>query len=228
MSLADVMLRYLRERYPTRRFVPLALVLAAVGVLASPVTTGLSMAFARATAFAYVTVLLLRVWDDLEDRAADAAVHPQRVTVTSPATMPFYVLQLVCAVLAIVVLANGPEWRGRMIALATGCIVLAAWYGIRRAVSPPPMLNAHVLLLKYPAIALLAAPSRVNVETAPIFALVYLCLCVFESRDDPVLRGSRTAVRVAIAECALMVPLLWLVFTNESTPYSHIVRGMLP
>lgn len=228
MSSADVMLRYLRERYPAWPFIPLALVLAAVGVLASPVTTGVSIAFARATAFAYVTVLLLRVWDDLEDRAADAAVHPQRITVTSPATTPFYVLQLLCVVLVVALLAIGPERRERAIALAALCVVLAVWYRIRRAVSPPPMLNAHVLLLKYPAIALLAAPARVSGEAAPIVALVYLCLCVYESRDDPALRRSRTAIGVAIAECALIVPLLWLVIRNESSPYSHIVRGMLP
>ena len=93
MSRTDLILVYLRERYPARRFAPLALLLGGIGILASPDLSQLSLedaarAWARGTSLAYLLVLSFRVRDDLEDRDVDAVLHPERITVRAGRVSP--------------------------------------------------------------------------------------------------------------------------------------------
>jgi hypothetical protein len=71
-------------------------------------------------------------------------------------------------------------------------------------------LSGHVVLIKYPAIAFAIAPSVpfLDTRTATTLASLYLVLCIYESFDDPALRASARARRIAITELALLIPLI--------------------
>ena len=86
-SSTDWIARYLRSRMPLARLVPLALFLAAVS-LVDPIDRRLSTLGLRALV-AFLLVVELRLWDDLEDRARDGALHPERVLVRAPGARPF-------------------------------------------------------------------------------------------------------------------------------------------
>ena len=93
MSPLDIVRRYMIERYPARRFVVLALLLSGSGILAVPaaqradVTEAFGSAI-RGALVAWLIVLALRVWDDIEDRGHDALAHPDRITVRPEAAAP--------------------------------------------------------------------------------------------------------------------------------------------
>ena len=200
MSHADVVRLYLRERYAARRFVPLALLLGGVGILASPELARMTLedgarAWARGTIIAYLLVLCFRIWDDLEDRDTDAVVHPERITVRADCSSPLRWLSLVLIEIAGVLLILGPQRMERLMVLAGAGIALELWYRLRDAVGASPIANAIAVLAKYPAIALLAAPAVVWMDggllrAAPFLFALYLFLCVHEVLDDPVLRRS--------------------------------------
>ena len=68
------------------------------------------------------------------------------------------------------------------------------------------VVNAHVVLLKYPLLAFAAIGPRRRPTGA--LASLYLVLCVYEIVDDPALRASIVARWVAISECALVSVIL--------------------
>lgn len=189
----DVIRRYLTERYPARRFVPLATLVAATGMLASPGSPQLSVADGvRGVVLAYLLVLVFRIWDDLEDRERDVLLHPGRITGRVGATKPFVALACAAAVLAVLLVLVGPQPTQRMLALALLTAVLCVWYRLR---SLPRIANAFVLLAKYPVIACVAAPAALWAErdvthATPFLLALYLFLCIHEALDDPILRRS--------------------------------------
>ena len=88
----------------------------------------------------------------------------------------------------------------RIAVLAAASGMLVVWYRLRgeRATG---VVGGHVVLIKYPAIALALAPvvarsARSHAwRAAAVLAAVYLGLCVYESFDDPELRASRAGAR---------------------------------
>jgi 4-hydroxybenzoate polyprenyltransferase len=189
MSTFDLLVRYLRERARLSLFAPLALLLAATG---RPSSLG---AFVASASLALFLILAFRVWDDLADRARDAWDHPDRVIVSTDRTAPFVLLALGFGVAAAL-------FAPRPIILGVAVVVLALWYRLRG--NEVQLFGGHVVLLKYPAIAYAVAATT----PAPIvLATLYLALCVFEAFDDPLLRASLLARRVALTELAL-VPLM--------------------
>src|SRR6185369_128449 len=70
---------YLRERYDGRRFVPLALLLGVVGMVAAGSRFDSPAALMQSVVISYLLVLAFRVWDDIEDREHDRREHPERV-----------------------------------------------------------------------------------------------------------------------------------------------------
>lgn len=240
MSRAETMRRYLSERYPSRRFVPLALLLAGAGMLAVPRTEHISTVAVlrpglRAALVAYLIVLSLRVWDDLEDRERDAPAHPDRVSVQIASATPLRYLQWASAAVVSVLIATGAEPATRLLVLSLLAAVLGIWYRARASLTPSSVIAAHVVLLKYPVIAYLVAPGAVRgvsglALAAPALMMVYLLLCIHEGLDDPELRRSRVARRVLVAEAALMVPLLGLVIVSMLEPLRVLSfgRGTVP
>jgi 4-hydroxybenzoate polyprenyltransferase len=206
MSSRELIVRYVRERAKLSVFVPLALVMAAMGRLTGGRTdrpTGTAdYAFTALTAL--MLMLAFRVWDDLEDRSRDAREHPSRVTVIADSVAPLTAVGLMLGALGLLLVVLGPHAGSRLIAVTMAVAVLAAWYRVRPA-SARAVVNAHVVLLKYPLLAFAATPA-----SPPTGALVslYLVLCAYEIVDDPALRASIVARWVAISECALVSVIL--------------------
>ena len=206
--------------------VPLAALLAIAGWLVAPATPWSTPRFLAATANAFLWVLAFRVWDDLEDRARDAREHPDsrdggrstNVALRAAGTHAGSGGKRRSLMLS-------DDVRPRVAVLAAAVVILVVWYRFRgeRTTS---VVGGHVVLIKYPAIALALAPAlpssgaQAAWRAAAILAAVYLGLCVYESFDDPQLRASRAARGVAITELVLLVPLIvgTLTFFGVGTP----------
>jgi 4-hydroxybenzoate polyprenyltransferase len=206
MSSRELIVRYVRERARLSVFVPLALVVAAMGRLtAGRVDRWTGTADYALTALtALLLMLAFRVWDDLEDRSRDGREHPSRVTVVAGSVTPLITVAFMLGTLGLLLVVGGPHARSRLAGVAIAVAALAAWYRLRTD-SPRAVVNAHVVLLKYPLLAFAATPA-----SPPAGALVslYLVLCAYEILDDPALRASIVARWVAISECALVSVIL--------------------
>jgi 4-hydroxybenzoate polyprenyltransferase len=206
MSSRELIVRYLRERARLSVFVPLALVMAAMGKLTggrldrSPGPAD----YALTAATALLLMLAFRVWDDLEDRSHDVREHPSRVTVVATSVAPLIAFAFVLGMLGALSVALGPRAGPRLGAVAIAVAVLAAWYRTR-PVATGAVVNAHVVLLKYPLVAFAASAAS---PPAGALASLYLVLCAYEIVDDPALRASIVARWVAISECALVSVIL--------------------
>ena len=90
--MIGLLLAYARQRFPLRVFVPVfgALTVLACWTTASPM---LSIEAGRAALLMTDLVVLLRVWDDLEDRDIDRVAQPERVLPQAPVGV-FVSLQL--------------------------------------------------------------------------------------------------------------------------------------
>jgi 4-hydroxybenzoate polyprenyltransferase len=216
MSSRELIVRYVRERARPGVFALLAMVMAAIGRwtggpadrwtggAGGPVGqwagNSSAMEFGVAALTAFVLMLAFRVWDDLEDRSHDTREHPQRVTVVADSVAPLVGLAAVLAVVGVSLIAIGPRVPGRLIALAAAAALLGSWYRLRGP-RASAVVNGHVVLLKYPLIAYAASAATPSI--AALMSL-YLALCVYEIVDDPALRASIVARRIAISECALV------------------------
>ena len=206
MSSRELIVRYVRERARLSVFVPLALVMAAMGRLTGGRVdrrTGVAE-YVLAAITALLLMLAFRVWDDLADRSRDAREHPDRLTVVADSVAPLTAFAFVLGTLGALSVALGLRAGPRLGAVAIAVAVLAAWYRMRPAATRA-VVNAHVVLLKYPLLAFAATPAS---PPTGALASLYLVLCVYEIVDDPALRASIVARWVAISECALVSVIL--------------------
>ena len=201
MSSRELIVRYLAERARPRALVPLAALLAAAGALSNPRGQESAFDLAIAAVAALAFVLAFRVWDDLEDRTRDAREHPGRVTVIVTRHSPLIAVSLGLAAAGASLVALGPRIGVRLAAAGVAAVVLFVWYRLRPE-APRGVINGHVVLLKYPAFAFAVSPAA---PAPAVLASLYLALCVFEVIDDPTLRGSVLARRIAMSECALVI-----------------------
>lgn len=218
MATADVIRAYLRERYPARVFVPLALAVAVCGAAAFRRVPDAPLASAG---IAWLLILAFRVWDDWMDRDADRTLWPDRVMVRGHAARPFLILGVAAAALALallvlrVLLVSPPASAvgvlpGHAMPLAAACVLLAVWYRARRA-NVTALANTHVLALKYPLIAAVAAAPAVPWPTpawtpdagAPLLAL-YLGVTAWDSLTDARVRAHGAARWLVAGELALL------------------------
>ena len=209
-SPIDAATAYLRERYASPLFVVLAALLTATGFAISPGEAGPAALF-RSLAIAFLLVLSFRIGDDLADAPRDRVRHPDRVLVRAPERGPFIALLAATTALAVAIIATAPQPFARLIAIGGAALVLGAWYAARG--DAKPLVAAHVVLAKYPVIALAAAPAfprSVTGSVVAILAALYAVLCAYETFHDPVLRGSPAARRLALLEAVLVAPLLLL------------------
>ena len=193
MSTSRELRAYLGERYDSRRFVPLALLLGVVGMIAAGSRFDSPTALIQSVLVSYVLVLAFRVWDDLEDRNRDRRGHPERVLVQSASRVPWIWLTALAFSLSAAIVAIGPASGARLAILAAGVAVLFAWYRLRRAIAASPLVGMSVIFAKYPLIAYVAAPPSQPVSplvTALSLLCLYVALCSYELVDDTALRGS--------------------------------------
>jgi 4-hydroxybenzoate polyprenyltransferase len=219
-SLSRDLLEYAKTRFPAwlAALLPLVLVLAALRGRVS-----FSAEFAIAFTMALLLVLEFRLWDDLCDVNRDRRVHPERVLCRSASLRPFWGLALVLMALnfGLAALVRG-RWAA---AVLLGLhVLLAAWYGWRGPANGRPILNYHVVLLKYPVIVwMLGAIAAADINDPPLWisaAMVYLALCIYEVVHDRQLRQARSAqiclavesVLLAAVGCLVLLSAGWLRF----------------
>jgi 4-hydroxybenzoate polyprenyltransferase len=184
---------YLRERYDSRRFVPLALLLAVVGMIAVGSRFDSPTALIQSVLVCYVLVLAFRVWDDLEDHDRDRREHPERILVQAASRAPWFWLMALSFAMPAAIMAIGPASGARLGILTVGIAVLFAWYRLRRVIAWSSLTGMSVIFAKYPLIAYVAAPPSQPVSplvTALSLLGLYAALCSYELVDDTALRGS--------------------------------------
>lgn len=212
---------YFRTRIPPwlALLLPLLLVVAALRQrVLSPAesTVALGMAF--------LLIVELRLWDDLCDVPRDRLVHPERVLCQSPSLRPFWSVFLVLAPINLGLTAWLRDWWGLAMLLVLH-VLLAAWYGLRGEAQLRPVVNYHVVLLKYPMIVwILGATTLADISSAPLVLsaiAMYLVMCVFEVAHDASLRRLRSAQACLAVECLLLAAVGCLAFSNAGwLPFS--------
>jgi hypothetical protein len=194
MSSAELIRSYFAERYRPGFFVPLAILLYATGAMALGTTTTVPRSIAG-IAIAYGLVLVFRIADDLADRDADRQAHPTRITVVAGNLAPLRIVVNATTFLIAGAVAVSPARVVLLTALTSTLLLLGAWYFLRTRLGS--WRTAPVVLLKYPAIAFMAATmgatssSGGGVTARPVagFAAIYLLACTYELLHD---RGLRT------------------------------------
>lgn len=188
MSSRELCIRYLCERFPLRVFVPLAGALVLLGAVAGKALP--SLAWTGAACGTVLPLLLaLRILDDVVDREHDSVRHPGRITVRAGRVAPLAVLALVAFLVAAGAALGGAMPPGRATIAVGTAGLLAAWYAMRAGLHAGRLVNALVVLLKYPAIvAAIAPPGAAPGLLIPLAATAYLGVLVHDLTDDPDLR----------------------------------------
>src|SRR5438034_7604770 len=123
---------YLHERFQLRIFGPAAfgIVVAAGWAGTAAITPG---TLAIATACSILLLLQFRLWDDLEDRDRDAATHPERLMVRTPAA--WYRRALTSLALANVALCGIGGWPSAVEIALLNLVFSVAYRRTRRHVT---------------------------------------------------------------------------------------------
>jgi 4-hydroxybenzoate polyprenyltransferase len=185
MSSIDLIAGYLVERARPSVFIPLAMLIAASAWVAAPGTPPSGTDFALCATEALLLVLALRVWDDLQDRARDAARHPDRVTVRARRVGPLVALAVLLAVCGALLLGTATSPAARIAIVGSIGLGLLVWYRVRP--TEPSRLSGIVLLAKYPALAIALAPGLgelTPMRAAAAAGLLYLIVGTYEYLED--------------------------------------------
>jgi 4-hydroxybenzoate polyprenyltransferase len=214
MSSIKLIYAYWRERYPVSVFLPFSVLLAAAGAAAGGSLPTVRDALTSCV-LAYTLVLVFRICDDLADLNSDRLRHPDRVLVQASSVTPIIVLASIVAAADILLMLRQPHSSARIAVFSAISLFLGLWYHWRARLRAGPLLSAHVVLIKYPIISLLTCVrgDELSQHTAlPVFATVYLGLCIYEQVHDRVVRESRGAQGIFVAEVVLLagLPLLML------------------
>jgi hypothetical protein len=214
MSSIKLIYAYWRERYAVRVFLPFSILIAAAGVAAGGRLPNVRDALTGCL-LAYTLILVFRIVDDLADLSRDRLRHQDRVLVQASSVTPIVVLALAIAAGDVVLMLRQPHAGGRIAVFFALSLFLALWYRWRARFGSGPLLSAHVVLIKYPIISLLTCVrwDELSQHTAlPAFGTIYLGLCIYEQVHDRVVRESRGAQGIFVAEVVLLagLPLLML------------------
>ena len=203
-STAAELRTYAGTRLLRLHVLALGVVVGACGAAASPARLAV---LATSVALAVALVWQFRLWDDLADIAHDRAQHPERILVGTGALRSFWwalVLSALCLAPALA-LARSTLSVAVYAALAAG---LALAYRFFDAYPGARLLRSHVVIVKYPVFVWLTAAQPDALRAWTIGVGLYLALCVFEIFDDPGLRDSPKARRLAIAEGVALLGML--------------------
>jgi hypothetical protein len=189
------MMAYWIERFPLRRFAPVA---ALVALAAQAGTSVSASRWLIDAAYALILIAQFRLWDDLADRGHDRDRHPERVLARAADVHPFVVAALLLTAINLVSAwsIGGAVPAVMLLLLDVG---VGAWYLCRSDVRTS--LGDCVVLLKYPTFVLILGAPRVNAALLAAWAAAtYAAACLFEAWHDAsspighLLRGG-TAVR---------------------------------
>ena len=198
-----------RQRFSLALFVPVAVTLVAASLVGTPwpSTTALG---ARLGA-AFVTVLALRLWDDLEDRHVDALHHPERVLTTVQAPRFF-----VGVVAGLLLVGGGLCWLGHGWALVLVALVaiLALLYRHRQAKHER---GAYVVLLKYPVLAF-ALGRGTSLASLLAFAATLSAVCVDELVHD----GRPRRIKLLVATVSWVIAATWMITVSYGNPFRFV------
>jgi hypothetical protein len=201
VSTNRLLVTYVAQRARLQALLPLSIAIAAVAWTGIPFDAFLPAEFVATVAQTLVLVFAFRVWDDVEDREYDAIHHPGRIIAASGRVAPFIVFAAALGAAAMIPAVLIARLAEQIAIINLAIVVLIAWYH-RRGSDAPSLANAHMVLLKYPIIGWAVAPLRPKL---PALVALYLGLCAFEVFDDPALRASPHARRVAIGEAIVGV-----------------------
>lgn len=186
-----------RQRFAHALFLPVATTLVLASLVGGAWPSALALA-ARGAA-AWLAVLALRLWDDLEDRRRDARDHPERVLTRVGSARPY--LRVVAVLLPIagllIVLGGGTGWGWL-------ALVGALWI-FYRLEGPTRAGGDFVVLLKYPLLVLALGGAGQPVSLAAL-ALILAAVCMDEvlQRTQPH-RGSVVAGTAALVGSASLM-----------------------
>jgi 4-hydroxybenzoate polyprenyltransferase len=203
-SIATELCAYAGTRLLRLHVLALGIVVGACGAAASPARLAV---LATSVALAMAMVWQFRLWDDLADIAYDRAHHPERILVGTGALRSFrraLVLSALCLAPTLA-MARGTLSVALYAALAAA---LALAYRCFDAYPGARLLRSHLVLAKYPVLVWITAAQPDALRALAIGLGLYLALCVFEIFDDPRLRGSPNARRLAIAEGVALLGML--------------------
>jgi hypothetical protein len=168
---------YWRERFPLRLYLPVAIALA----LAAQVRDANVSSLAADSGFALLLLAQFRLWDDLADRAHDAARHPGRALVRSPTTLPYTLACVLLGGTALALVSLRPGALAGIVALGALDLTLGTFYTLRSRRSA----RGDVLLLtKYPAFVLIVGAGSPTVMTGLAMILVFFGACAYEMWHD--------------------------------------------
>lgn len=199
-----------RERFAHALFVPVAMTLVVASLVGAewPSLSG----FALRTAGAWMTVLALRFWDDLEDRQRDAQSHPERMLTQIVNVRPYMLIVEVLLLIAglLILLAGGVAW--------VWLILVGALMVFYRLEGQTRRGGDFVILLKYPILVLVLGGSFLPISLAAS-ALVLAAVCV-----DEVLQR-RKSRRKLIRGGLLIMTLVTLLLCNSSK-FAELIHAL--
>ena len=207
-STSWLIANYVRTRFPAWLVLPLALIVTVPAVASGAVA--FAGEFAVVWGMALLLVLEFRLWDDLYDREQDCRENPSRVLCQAESLKPFVVLYGMLRIGNLALVA----WRWVVPAIVTLVVLpllLGRWYGIRSRWRLGPVVNYHLVLLKYPACGYVLAAGFGETAGTSLFAslaVVYLGLCIGEVLHDRRLRGLNSAWICLGIEATLLVSIL--------------------
>jgi hypothetical protein len=130
---------------------------------------------------------------------------------------PIVVLAFVIAAGDVMIMLWQPRRAERLTFLAAISLFLGLWYFLRARLRAGPLGSAHVILVKYPVISLLACANwdHLTLPTAlPFFGPLYLGMCIYEQLHDRAARKSRGSSWIFAAEVGLLVFIPLLMFST--------------
>lgn len=216
MSSIKLILAYWRERYPVSIFLPFAILIAAAGIAAGGSVPTVRDAMIGCV-LAYTLILVFRIGDDLADLRSDRLRYPGRVLVQASNVTPIVVLAFVIAGGDIMIILWQPRPGTRLTVFAAISLSLVLWYLVRARLRAGPLTSAHIILVKYPVVSLLTCASwdHLTLQTAlPLFATIYLGMCIYEQVHDRAVRESRGGRWIFAAEVGLLVCIPLLMFST--------------
>lgn len=211
----DLVLPWLRERCSPLVFIPLALIVHAAGSVGRA-DSDLS-SWLVGVAASLLLILAFRAWDDLADVSLDIVRHPDRVLSKVADRRPLGIAAMLAGVAgaAMVCIADGPL---RTVPVAGAACGLWLWYRRRAAWQAGPVLNAHVILLKYPAIAIAVGSGGNAAARGLSAASLYLALCLYELAHDRSVRQARGGAMTLTVEVGLLIGLAASTLTAGGIP----------
>jgi hypothetical protein len=181
------------DRFPVWACLPLAGFLWVAGLSAGSPSSPREGALQ--VLFALTLLLQFRLWDEIEDAPVSASSRG-----------PWHIVFAFALAWNTAYLAFEQAWPRLGLFLALN-LAFFAWYKGLRRLCPGPIADAHIALLRYPALVyLIAVPApAVAGRLLPALAVVYLCFSAFELLHDGRLRAAEGSAGILALAMLLLL-----------------------